>query len=76
MMQKWQQKFAAANTTHDGHLTLPQAQAARMKTIVDHFAVIDTKNRGYLTLNDIIAWHLDEQAQKMERRAAALRAQD
>jgi hypothetical protein len=76
MMRKWQNKFDAANTTHDGHLTLPQAQAARMKPIVDHFAEIDTKNRGYLTFNDIMAWHLDQQARKMEQRAAALRAQD
>jgi hypothetical protein len=76
MMQKWQQKFDAANTTHDGHLTLAQAQAAGLKPIVAHFAAIDTKNRGYLTFNDVMAWHLDDEAQKMERKAAALRAQD
>jgi hypothetical protein len=76
MMRHLQETFDAANITHDGHLTLPQAQAARMKPIVDHFAEIDTKNRGYLTINDIIAWHLDQQARKMEQRAAALRAQD
>jgi hypothetical protein len=75
-MQRLQAMFAAANTTHDGHLTFPQAQAANMKPIVDHFAEIDTKNRGYITLNDIIAWHLDRMAQKLEQRAAALRAQD
>ncbi len=68
--------FAAANTTHDGHLTFPQAQASRMKVIVDHFAEIDTKNRGYITLNDIQAWRLDRMAQRLEKRAAQLRAGD
>ncbi len=75
-MAHLQAMFAAANTTHDGHLTFPQAQAANIKPIVDHFAEIDTKNRGYITLNDIIAWHLDRMAQKLEQRAAQLRAQD
>ena len=57
----WQQKFIAkfdaANTTHDGHLTLAQAQAAGMKRIVKNFAQIDTGNKGYVTLSDIQAWH-------------------
>jgi hypothetical protein len=76
MMHRMQADFAAANTTHDGHLTLPQAQAANLKPVVDHFAEIDTKNRGYVTLNDIEAWHLDRMAQKLEQRAAQLRAGD
>lgn len=76
MLQAMQAKFAAANTTHDGHLTFPQAQAADLKPIVDHFAEIDTKNRGYITFNDILAWHYDHEAQKLEQRAAALRATD
>jgi len=76
MMQTWQQRFDAANTTHDGHLTLAQAQAAGMKPVVKHFGAIDIQNRGYVTLNEIMAWHLDQEAQKMERRAAQLRAQD
>lgn len=76
MIQALQAKFDAANTTRDGHLTLPQAQAANLKPVVDHFADIDTKNRGYITFNDILAWHLDREAQKLEHRAAALRAQD
>jgi hypothetical protein len=47
-----------------------------MKVIVDHFAEIDTKNRGYITLNDIQAWRLDRMAQRLEKRAAQLRAGD
>jgi hypothetical protein len=76
MMQKWQQKFATANTTHDGHLTLAQAQTAGLKPVIKHFSAIDTQNRGYITFNQLMAWHLDDEAQKMERRAAALRAED
>jgi hypothetical protein len=75
-MRKWQARFDAANTSHDGRLTLEQAQAAGLKPVVAHFSAIDTQNRGYVTFNEIMAWHLEDEAQKMERRAAALRAQD
>ncbi len=71
-----QAKFAAANTTHDGHLTLAQAQTAGLKSIAANFTAIDTKNRGYVTFNDILAWRLDQRAQKMEQKAEALRASD
>jgi hypothetical protein len=75
-MQRLRAIFAAANTTHDGHLTFPQAQASGVKPIIDHFAEIDTKNRGYITINDIEAWRLDRMAQRLEQRAAQLRAAD
>jgi hypothetical protein len=54
--QNFQARFAAANTTHDGHLTLAQAQAAGLRMIVRHFSEIDTQNKGYITLADIQAW--------------------
>ncbi len=76
MMQKWQQRFTAANTSHDGHLTLPQAQAANLRPVVANFGAIDTQHRGYVTFNDIQAWRMDRLAQKLQQRAAALRAQD
>jgi len=76
MMKLWQAKFAAANTTHDGHLTLAQAQAAGMTPIVANFTAIDTAHRGYVTFNDIMAWRMDRMAAKLQTRAAALRAQD
>jgi hypothetical protein len=69
-------KFYAANTTHDGHLTLAQAQAAGLKPVADHFSEIDTGKRGYVTFYDIQAWHLDDMAKHLEQQAAALRAQD
>ena len=69
-------KFYAANTTHDGHLTLAQAQAAGLKPVADHFADIDVQKRGYVTFYDIAAWRLDDVAKRLEQKADALRAQD
>jgi hypothetical protein len=50
------QHFEKANTTHDGHLTLEQAKAG-YPTVAKHFAEIDTGGKGYVTQNDIAAWH-------------------
>ncbi len=73
---KWRQKFDAANTTHDGHLTLAQAQAAGLTPVAANFTAIDTANRGYVTFNQVMAWRLDQEAKQLEAEAAALRAQD
>ena len=43
-------RFNAANTSHDGRLTLPQAQAAKMPWVARHFAAIDTQQKGYITM--------------------------
>ncbi len=45
-------RFDAANTTHDGRLTLAQAEAALAK----HFDKIDTAHKGYITLDELIAY--------------------
>ena len=55
--QQFIAKFNAANTAHDGHLTLAQAQAAGLTHIVQNFAQIDAGNKGYVTLDDLQAWH-------------------
>jgi hypothetical protein len=52
------QRFEAANTTHDGKLTLEQAQAGHMPAIAKHFADIDINHRGYITMDDIRSWHM------------------
>jgi hypothetical protein len=75
-MRKFHEKFDAANTTHDGHLTFEQAQKAGMTMIVQNFKAIDTEHRGYVTFNDVVAWRLDTIAEHMEKRAAELRAKD
>ncbi len=74
MEQKMHNRFNAANITHDGHLTLAQATAAGLKPVVKHFAEIDTAKRGYVTFNQVQAWHMDEMAKRLEKKAAELRA--
>ena len=60
-------RFEAANTTHDGKLTLDQAKAANMVRIVRNFDAIDAQHRGYVTMQDIAAYR---RAQREARRAA------
>jgi hypothetical protein len=50
------QRFQAANVTHDGHLTEEQAQAG-YKSIARHFASIDKDKKGYITEGDIHAYN-------------------
>ncbi len=69
-------KFYAANTTHNGHLTLAQAKAANFRPVVDHFSQIDTAKHGYVTFYDIQAWRMDNMAKHLEAQANLLRAKD
>jgi hypothetical protein len=50
-----EQRFAAANATHDGHLTRAQAESG-MPKIAKHFDAIDTAHKGYVTLDEIRAY--------------------
>ncbi|MDE2199908.1 MAG: hypothetical protein KGJ41_12890 [Rhodospirillales bacterium] len=61
------QRFARANTTHDGHLTREQAQAGRMRAVVSHFDAIDRGHKGYVTEADLRAY---AKARRLARRAA------
>lgn len=59
------ERFAKANTSHDGHLTLVQAKVG-YKTVARHFTEIDAAKKGYVTEADIHAW---EKAKREERHA-------
>ena len=50
---KLREKFEAANTTHDGRLTVAQASAGRMPKVVQNFGLIDADHKGYVTIRDI-----------------------
>jgi hypothetical protein len=50
--QSMQQRFDAANTSHDGKLTLEQAKAG-MPRVARHFSAIDKDSKGYVTLDEI-----------------------
>ncbi|MBN8873361.1 MAG: hypothetical protein J0H67_11035 [Rhodospirillales bacterium] len=52
----WEQRFAKANTTGDGRLTLEQAKAG-YTTVARHFAEIDRDSKGWVTTDDLRAWH-------------------
>lgn len=52
----WQQHFEQANVAHDGHLTLQEAKVG-YPGIVKNFDVIDASHKGYITEDDIRAWH-------------------
>ena len=57
-----QARFEAANTTHDGRLTLAQAQAGHMRGVARDFAAIDAQNKGYVTVDDLRAYHRGQRA--------------
>ncbi len=61
-------KFEAANTTHDGHLTLAQAQAGNMPMVAQKFSAIDADHKGYVTLQDV---HQFMKARRAARQAPA-----
>jgi hypothetical protein len=57
----WEERFTEANTSHDGHLTIEQAKLG-YKTVARHFRDIDTDAKGFVTENDIRAWHAMQKA--------------
>lgn len=65
----WQQRFEQANTTHDGHLTLEQAKGG-YPSIARHFTEIDSAGKGYVTEDDIRAWHKQRRSSHHARPSA------
>src|SRR5262249_60348806 len=57
-----QQRFDAANSTHDGHLTKDQAQAAHMYSTVKNWDAIDKDKKGYVTMDDLKAYAAAQRA--------------
>ncbi|HVC61721.1 MAG TPA: hypothetical protein VND19_15320 [Acetobacteraceae bacterium] len=62
----WQQRFAEANVAHDGHLTLREARAGYV-TVARHFKKIDAGKKGYVTVDDLNAWHKQQRATRHSR---------
>jgi hypothetical protein len=63
------QRFAAANTTHDGHLTEAQAKKG-LPVVYRHFQDIDTAKKGYVTLADIRAYNHAQYVKRVAARKA------
>jgi hypothetical protein len=57
------ERFAKANTTNDGHLTLEQARAG-LKSVARHFTAIDKDKKGYVTLSDIQSYMKEQRAMR------------
>ena len=64
---KFRDRFAAANTTHDGCLTLAQAQTANLRPVMRNFAAIDTAHRGCVTMKDIAAYRRTRRASRPQQ---------
>jgi hypothetical protein len=63
-------RFEAANTTHDGRLTIDQAQAANWIGVVRHFQQIDRDQKGYVTWQDIKEFRHAMQAARRQQQGA------
>jgi hypothetical protein len=63
------ERFAAANTTNDGHLTLDQAKAG-MPMVAKHFTEMDKDNKGYVTLADVHAYLKEQRAARHQTPAS------
>ena len=63
------ERFSAANTSHDGKLTLEQARAGHLRAVVRDFSMIDKSKKGYVTMDEI-------KAHQSEQRAARKAAKD
>ena len=55
------QRFEAANTTGDGHLTKDQAKG-HLTAVYRHFDAIDKDHKGYVTQDDIKAYYAAQRA--------------
>jgi hypothetical protein len=68
--ETFRDKFAAANTTHDGCLTLQQASAGGLNDVVKQFAQIDVAKHGCVTLAEIRTYRQALNAQRRQPPAA------
>ena len=69
--QTFREHFDSANITHDGHLTLDQAKAARWTAVVRRFDKMDADHKGYVTATDITAEFARERAEKAKATGTA-----
>ncbi len=58
--------FAAANTTHDGHLTRQQTELADWPRVAKHFDEIDTDHKGWITAEQIHAFNRSHHKHRKE----------
>ena len=64
------ERFAAANTTHDGKLTRAQASAGHLRAVARDYDQIDRSKKGYVTLDEIKAHQTEQRAARKAAREA------
>lgn len=64
------ERFAAANTTHDGKLTRAQASAGHLRAITRDYDQIDRSKKGYVTLDEVKAHQSEQRAARKAAREA------
>ena len=69
--QTFQEHFDSANITHDGHLTLDQAKAAKWTAVVRRFEKIDADHKGYITAQQLRDQFARERAEKARANGTA-----
>jgi hypothetical protein len=62
------ERFNAANITHDGRLTQAQAEAGNMPEVARHFDSIDKQHKGYVTIDDLRAFRQQMRAARAAQR--------
>ncbi len=65
-------KFAAANTSHDGRLTLGQAQAGGLRLVARNFGAIDATHQGFVTWPEVQDFLRTRRAARQHGAAAAV----
>jgi len=61
----FEQRFDVANTSKDGKLSLAQAKAGKLRSVVRYFAAIDTGRKGFITKEDVAAFRKTEKGKKI-----------
>ncbi|MBV9537551.1 MAG: hypothetical protein JOY70_01315 [Acidisphaera sp.] len=69
--QSLPQRFEAANTTKDGHLTKAQAEEAHWTYLSRNFDAIDKSHQGYVTVQDIRAYARERRAARQAASSTA-----
>ena len=69
--QTFLEHFDSANTTHDGHLTLDQAKAAKWTAVIRRVDKIDTDHKGYVTAQQLRDQFARERAEKAKANGTA-----
>lgn len=70
MKDKLTERFNAADADHDGRLTKLEAEG-KMPRVAKNFEAIDTQKRGYVTIEQISAFAVQQMKKRKETKSKA-----